>query len=116
MMKFVLRFSLATVCAVAVLLAASFPAQSFQTEPADLVLTNGRIWTGGDSNSVVESAAIRGNQIVRVGATVEIKSLIGAKTQVIDLAGRLASPGFNDAHIHFLGGSMGLNPVALTRA
>ncbi len=94
----------------------SLAAQAPQVEIADLVLTNGRIWTGGDANSVVEALAIRGDQIVRIGTTVEIKPLIGPKTQVIDLAGRLASPGFNDAHIHFLGGAMGLNQVDLTGA
>lgn len=116
MMKFVLRLELATVCVVAALFATSFPAQSFQAEPADLVLTNGRIWTGDNANYFAEAAAIRGNQIIRVGTAIEIKPLIGAKTQVIDLAGRLASPGFNDAHIHLLGGSMGLNQVDLTGA
>src|SRR5262245_20645816 len=44
--------------------------------PADLVLTNGRIWLGGDGSSIVEALAVRGNQIVRVGSVAEIKQLI----------------------------------------
>lgn len=114
MKKTVLRISLATICVITVLLAVNFSAQTTQTGTADLLLTNGRIWTGDNANYFVEAAAIRGSQIIRTGTSAELKSLIGANTQVIDLGGRLASPGFNDAHIHFLGGSMGLNQIDLT--
>jgi predicted amidohydrolase YtcJ len=82
--------------------------------PADLVLTNGRIWLGGDGASFAEALAARGNQIVRVGSAVEIKQLIDGHTKVIDLGGRFAAPGFNDAHIHFLSGALGLNELDLT--
>ena len=115
-MKLVLRLFLIAVAFWFSSVTASTSAQTFQTETADLILTNGRIWLGGDANSVAEAIAIRGNQIIRVGTTVEIKQLAGQQTQVIDLGGRLASPGFNDAHIHFLGGSMGLNQIDLTGA
>jgi len=115
-MKLVLRLFLIAVAFWFSSVTASTSAQTFQTETADLILTNGRIWLGGDANSVAEAIAIRGNQIIRVGTTAEIKQLAGQQTQVIDLGGRLASPGFNDAHIHFLGGSMGLNQIDLTGA
>jgi predicted amidohydrolase YtcJ len=81
-----------------------------------LALINGRIWTSGDQTSLVEAIAIRGDQIIRVGTTAEVKQLADAHTQIIDLGGRLAAPGFNDAHIHFMGGSSGLNEVNLTEA
>ncbi|MGH9800208.1 MAG: amidohydrolase, partial [Blastocatellia bacterium] len=115
-MKIVLRLFLIAICAALYSAVAYVPSQTSPAETADLVLSNGRIWTGGDSNSVVEAVAIRGNQIIRAGTAIEIKQLTGDQTQVIDLGGRLASPGFNDAHIHFLGGSMGLNQVDLTGA
>ncbi|MBS1791541.1 MAG: amidohydrolase [Acidobacteria bacterium] len=113
-MKILLRVCLLAffVCFSSIFLSSS--AQTSPGESADLILTNGRIWTGGDSNSFVEAVAIRGNQIVRVGTAAEIKQLAGQQTQLIDLGGRLASPGFNDAHIHFLSGAMGLNQVDLT--
>src|SRR5215813_8963501 len=83
---------------------------------ADLVLTNGRVWIGGDSASFAGAVAISGNQIVHVGSAAEIKQLIGDHTRVIDLGGRLAAPGFNDAHIHFLSGALGLDEIDLTGA
>lgn len=90
------------------------PARTSPAEPADLALVNGRLWTGFDSTSFTEAIAIRGSQIVRIGSTAEIKQLIDGHTQVIDLGGKFASPGFNDAHIHFLSGASGLSEVDLT--
>lgn len=115
-MKLVLRLFLIAVAFWLYSVTASTSAQTSKTEIADLVLTNGRIWLGGDANFVAEAVAIRGNQIIRVGTTAEIKQLAGEQTQVVDLGGRLASPGFNDAHIHFLSGAMGFNQVDLTGA
>ncbi|HQR34726.1 MAG TPA: amidohydrolase [Blastocatellia bacterium] len=113
-MKPVLRLFLIVICFCLHAFIAHQPAQSSPVETADLILTNGRIWLGNDSTSFAEAVAIRGNQIIRAGTAIEIKQLSGPQTQVIDLGGRLASPGFNDAHIHFLGGASGLNQVDLT--
>ncbi len=79
----------------------------------DLVLINGKVWTGVKDTTFEEAIAIKANQIIAVGKTKDIESLADSKTQVIDLAGRLTTAGFNDAHIHFLGGSLGLSEVDL---
>lgn len=80
------------------------------------MLLNGRVWSGTTDTPSVQALAIRGNRIWRVGQEREIKKLIGPKTQVINLAGRLVMPGFNDAHTHFLSGALGLHEVDLTGA
>lgn len=85
-------------------------------QQADLILTNGKIWTGNSPSIFAEAVAIKGNKVIRVGTSAEIRSLGGTNTKVIDLQGKLASPGFNDAHIHFLSGSLGLSEVDLTGA
>ncbi len=90
--------------------------QNFAQSSADLVLLNGRVWTGLQDDPSAQAIAIRGNRIVRVGTDAEIKKLAGKQTQLINLDGRLVMPGFNDAHIHFLGGAMGLTEVDLTDA
>jgi predicted amidohydrolase YtcJ len=74
-----------------------------QTEPADLVLTNGRIVTMEPSAPEAQAVAIRGDRIVAVGNTGAIKPRIGPSTQVIDLRGRLVVPGFIEGHGHFAG-------------
>ncbi|MDX2150527.1 MAG: amidohydrolase [Bryobacteraceae bacterium] len=76
--------------------------------PADLLLTNGRIWTADPAHPWTATLAITGNRISGYQSE-------PAKT-TIDLKGAFAMPGFNDAHIHFLGGSLGLFEVDLTGA
>ena len=71
-------------------------------EPADLVLTGGRIVTMDASNPEVRALAARGQKIVAVGTEEDVSSFIGPETEVIDLAGDLAVPGLIDAHAHFL--------------
>ncbi len=88
---------------------------AFAADPT-LILKNGRVWTANPAQPWVEAVAIEGNKIVAVGTTAEIAAKAGPSTQVIDAGGRLVSPGFNDAHIHFLGGSLGLAQVDLTGA
>jgi predicted amidohydrolase YtcJ len=97
-------------------LGSKIPARQSAAPPADLALINGRIWLGGDASSFAEALAVRENQILRVGATAEIRRLVDGHTRVIDLGGRLAVPGFNDAHIHFLSGALGLHEIDLTGA
>ena len=92
------------------------PAASAPETRADLVLTNGRVWLGGDSSSFAEAVAISGNRIVRVGPATEFKQLIREGARVIDLGGKLVAPGFNDAHIHFLSGALGLDEIDMTGA
>jgi predicted amidohydrolase YtcJ len=72
-------------------------------EAADLVLHNGRIVTVDEAQPEAEAVAIRGDRILAVGSDAEIRRHIGRDTEVIDLAGRLAIPGFIEGHGHFMG-------------
>ena len=91
-------------------------AQNTSSDFADLILINGRVWLGADQSSFVEAVAIRGNTITQVGNTVDIRKLADRYAIVVDLNGRLVTAGFNDSHIHFLSGSLGLSQVELTGA
>ena len=70
---------------------------------ADLVLRNGKIVTLDPSNPQVQAIAITRGKIVAVGTDAQISSQIQASTKVINLAGRLAIPGFIEGHGHFTG-------------
>jgi predicted amidohydrolase YtcJ len=83
---------------------------------ADLILKNGRIWTGDSDNPWAEAIAIRGARIIAVGNNQPVAEYASPGARVIDLRGRLAIPGFNDAHTHFLGGSLTLSEVDLNGA
>ncbi|HZM87239.1 MAG TPA: amidohydrolase [Blastocatellia bacterium] len=83
---------------------------------ADLILINGRLWTGNKSQQWVEALASRGERIIAIGSTREIKKLADTKTRIIDLKGRLALPGFIDDHTHFIEGGFHLLSVDLRDA
>lgn len=70
-------------------------------EPADLVLRNGKIVTVDEAKPEAQAIAVRGDIIVAVGNNRQIKPYIDQATKVIDLEGKLAIPGFIDAHGHF---------------
>jgi len=70
--------------------------------PADLVLYNGTVVTVDDSLPAAEAIAVNGYTITAVGSNDEIEAYIGADTEVIDLEGRLAIPGFIEGHGHWL--------------
>lgn len=86
---------------------------SAQDKHADIILLNGKIWTGASANSFEQALAIKGNKIMAVGTTAKILTLAGPGTRRVELANRLVIPGFNDAHIHFLSGSTVLANVDL---
>jgi predicted amidohydrolase YtcJ len=60
--------------------------------------------------------AVRDGRVLAVGADADVEATIGPKTRVVELRGRLAVPGFNDAHVHFLDGGFGLLSVDLRDA
>ena len=83
---------------------------------ADLIVTNGRIWTGESRQPAADAIAVIGERIVEVGDVRDIERWHGRDTQVIDAAGRRVIPGFNDAHVHFVDGGADLENVDLKDA
>ena len=83
--------------------------------PADLVLTNGKVYTGLVAEPWASAVALRGEFVVAISGVAiggagadsdaQIKSWLGPKTRVIDLHGQFAMPGFNDAHFHLAAGA-----------
>jgi predicted amidohydrolase YtcJ len=69
-------------------------------QPADIILTNGKIFTGDSVRLYVQALAIRGNKILETGTNASIQKLSGPRTKKIDLKGKTVVPGFNDAHDH----------------
>jgi predicted amidohydrolase YtcJ len=84
--------------------------------PVTLLIENARVWTGNPAQPWAEAIAIRGDRIAAVGSNAALHKLATRQTERLDARGRLVTPGFNDAHIHFLGGSQRLLEVDLTGA
>lgn len=73
---------------------------------ADIILVSApgerSVLTVDPKRAQEEALAICGDKIAAVGATSKVMELKGPRTQVIELGGRTAMPGFIDAHVHFL--------------
>ncbi|MGD2200905.1 MAG: amidohydrolase [Candidatus Bathyarchaeota archaeon] len=66
----------------------------------DLALINGKVVTVDPDDTIAEAVAVGGNRIMAVGTTEEVSSLIGARTEVVNLGGRTLLPGLIDSHMH----------------
>ena len=72
-----------------------------QVQPADLVLRGGRVVTLDAALPEAQALAARDGAIVAVGSNADIARYVGSSTQVIELNGQLAIPGFIEGHGHF---------------
>ncbi len=79
--------------------------------PADLIIENAKIFLPGANHSAL---AIKSNKILAVGSRAEMEAIIGPNTARLDARGCSVTPGFNDAHVHFLSGSLSLSQVELS--
>jgi predicted amidohydrolase YtcJ len=68
--------------------------------PADLVITDAKIYTADAGRSMAEALAVRAGKIVFVGSKSEAAPWIGPQTKVQSQNGRLVLPGLFDSHIH----------------
>jgi predicted amidohydrolase YtcJ len=91
-------------------------AQGLESQPADTVVLNARVYTVNPKQPWAEALAIRGDKIVAVGSTKEMAPYRAASTKVIDAGGMLVLPGFTDSHIHLLEGSVTLIRLHLEEA
>jgi predicted amidohydrolase YtcJ len=82
---------------------------------ADLLFTGGPVYLGNPARSRATAVAVRRDRIIAVGHE-ELGDLAGPGTEVVDLRGRLLIPGFQDAHVHPVGGGLELARCDLTGA
>jgi predicted amidohydrolase YtcJ len=77
---------------------------------ADLIVT-GKIYTGNESQPVVEGVAVAGDKIIFTGPVVEVLEYKGDQTKLIELKDNVMTPGFIEGHGHILG--IGYNEMNL---
>ncbi len=92
----------ATAALAAVLSAACASEPAGAPEPADLVLRGGVVATVNGDDAMAEAVAVRGAWIVAVGSDEEMEPFVGDDTEVIELDGRFAMPGFIEGHGHYM--------------
>ncbi|MFF9156346.1 amidohydrolase [Streptomyces sp. NPDC014846] len=80
---------------------------------ADLLFTGGPVLT--PEGRTATAVAVTGDRITAVGRA-EVRELAGPRTEVVDLAGRLLLPGFQDAHVHPVPAGLELSQCDLSGA
>jgi len=83
---------------------------------ADLLILNARVWTGVPAQPEAEAVAVVGGRVAAIGTTAALSAWRGPSTRVIDAGGARVLPGFNDSHVHFMGGGLQLDQVDLRQA
>lgn len=79
----------------------------------DLAILSARIYTGDETRLWAEAVAMKDERIVAVGSNDEVKAACQTGTQMLELPGRLVTPGLVDAHCHFIGLGRALQMVDL---
>src|SRR5215213_7613593 len=102
------------IAAAALVLAAVSPTTAQTRAPdaaAEMVLVGGRVFLADRAGTVAQAVAVREGKVVAAGTDAQVRRWAGPRTQVVELGGKLVTPGFNDAHIHFAAGGASLLAV-----
>jgi len=79
----------------------------------DLVVVNGRVWTGMANQPAATGFAVRNGRFVFVGDDDAARQRAGADTRIVDAGGSVIVPGLIDAHLHLLSGGLQLGRLNL---
>ncbi len=75
---------------------------------ADLLLSNGIVYTGDAAQPWADTIAISGKTLLYVGNRAGAQQYVGPATEQVDLGGKLAMAGLIDGHVHPVLGGMEL--------
>lgn len=82
----------------------------------DVLFTGGQVFLGEGSPRAGLAVAVSDGRIAAIVPEADAEPLVGSETQRVDLDGALLSPGFQDAHVHPIGGGVELLQCNLTGA
>ncbi|KAL2461133.1 Amidohydrolase family [Abeliophyllum distichum] len=80
---------------------------------ADLLVTNGTIYTSNVTLPFANAMAIRNGRIFRIGNYSSMQDLAGFSTKTVNLEGKVVVPGFIDSHVHLLFGGLQMAQMQL---
>ena len=83
---------------------------------ASLAVVNARVWTGDPARPWADALVVDGERLAHVGSSADARKRVGSSTRVVDARGMMVTPGFIDAHVHFLQGGLALASVQLRDA
>ena len=90
----------------AALVLAGCASQGTNPRKADLILTNGKVYTVNPAQPWADAVAVRDGKIVFVGPRDGVTAFAGPSTTMVDLDGKMLLPGFQDPHTHLATGGL----------
>lgn len=100
MMIHVLKSILISSVAIGATSLASFNASATQTCQADMIFTNGKIYTVNSAQPLASAMAVQKDEIAKIGAFADMQPCKTQTTKMVDLQGQFVMPGFVSSHIH----------------
>jgi predicted amidohydrolase YtcJ len=85
------------------IIALSLVAVRPKVEMAEMVFTNGNIYTVNERQPRAQAIAVKAGHIIFVGSDADAKKYEGKQTRVVDLQGHMVVPGMTDSHNHLIG-------------
>jgi predicted amidohydrolase YtcJ len=85
-------------------------------QTAEVIYTNGSIWTGNPAMPKAEAIAVGDDEILAIGTEAHVMSTRGSESRLVDMDGHFVVPGFIDNHTHFISGGYQLASVDLRDA
>ena len=82
------------------ILTGAWSASAKEQKGADLVIKNASIYKVDGENNIEEAFAVKDGLIVYVGNDQGVEAFISSNTKVMDLEGKMVSPGYIDGHLH----------------
>ncbi|WP_347158614.1 amidohydrolase [Pontibacter chitinilyticus] len=98
--------------AAAILFGGVFFSSCTSTQPADLLVYNGNVYTVNDAFDKAEAFAVKDGKIIEVGTSAAIRQKYKASEE-LDAEGKTIYPGLIDAHTHFYRYGLGLQSADL---
>lgn len=84
--------------------------------PSAMIFTGGKVWTGDRAHPHASAILVEHGTVRAVGDDAEVSRVAPHGARRVALRGRVVLPGFEDAHIHILGGGRSLDRVDLSSA
>ena len=78
----------------------------FETQDADLVVLNAKVYTVDSRQPKAEAFAVKTSRFAAVGSNAEMKAFIGKTTRTFDAKQMTVVPGFIDCHNHASGSTL----------
>jgi predicted amidohydrolase YtcJ len=88
---------------IAMMATVSLPSCGTDSEKADVLFTNGNIYTVDSDFSTASFLAVKRDKILYAGNDAEVvRKLKSSRTRIVDLGGRTVVPGIVESHLHYM--------------